>query len=72
MNLGRLVVAAAKDWMDDKAPRLAAALSYYTAFSLPPLLVALIGIAGIAFGAEEVRERIVGQLGGLVGRDSAQ
>jgi membrane protein len=67
-----LVVAAAKDWMDDKAPRLAAALSYYTAFSLPPLLVALIGIAGIAFGAEEVRERIVGQLGGLVGRDSAQ
>jgi membrane protein len=67
-----LVVAAAKDWMDDKAPRLAAALSYYTAFSLPPLLVTLIGIAGLVFGADAVRQRIVDQLGGLVGAESAQ
>jgi membrane protein len=72
MHVGRLVIEAAKDWLDDKAPRLAAALSYYTAFSLPPLLVALIGIAGIAFGADEVSARIVDQVGGLVGTESAE
>ena len=72
MHLGQIVVAAARDWLDDKAPRLAAALSYYTAFSLPPLLVALIGIAGIAFGADLVSARIVDQMGGLVGTESAE
>ncbi|MGH8957215.1 MAG: YihY/virulence factor BrkB family protein [Acidimicrobiia bacterium] len=72
MNLGRLLIDAAKDWMDDKAPRLGAALSYYTAFSLPPLLVALIGIAGVALGADVVTERIVDQMGGLVGSESAE
>ena len=72
MNVGRLVVEAAKDWLDDKAPRLGAALSYYTAFSLPPLLVALIGIAGIAFGADVVSDRLVEQMGGLMGSESAE
>jgi membrane protein len=72
MHLGQVAVAAARDWIDDKAPRLAAALSYYTAFSLPPLLVALIGIAGLAFGADEVSARIVHQMGGLVGTESAE
>jgi membrane protein len=73
-NLGsvpRLLVAAAKDFLDDKAPRLAAALSYYTAFSLPPLLVAVIGVAGIVYGVDEVRERIMLQVADLVGPDSA-
>jgi membrane protein len=63
--------ATVKDWLEDKAPRLAAALSYYTVFSLPPLLVLLIGIAGLAFGANEVRERLVSEIGGLVGEESA-
>jgi membrane protein len=71
MNIGRLVVDAGKDWLEDKAPRLGAALSYYTAFSLPPLLVALIGIAGIAFGADVVSDRLVEQMRGLVGAESA-
>ncbi|HJU52850.1 MAG TPA: YihY/virulence factor BrkB family protein [Acidimicrobiia bacterium] len=71
MNIGRLVVDAGKDWLEDKAPRLGAALSYYTAFSLPPLLVALIGIAGIAFGADVVSDRLVEQVRGLVGTESA-
>jgi len=64
-------VAAAKDFMEDKAPRLAAALSYYTAFSLPPLLVAVIGVAGVVYGVDDVRERILSQVAGLVGPDSA-
>jgi membrane protein len=67
----RLLAAAAKDFIEDKAPRLAAALSYYTAFSLPPLLVAVIGIAGVVYGVDEVRERILSQVASLVGTDSA-
>lgn len=70
-SIPRLLVAAGKDFMEDKAPRLAAALSYYTAFSLPPLLVAVIGVAGIVYGVDEVRERILSQVANLVGTDSA-
>ena len=70
-GLVRVVVMAAKDWMDDKAPRLAAALAYYTAFSLPPLLVLLVGLAGLIYGADVVQERLVAQIAGLVGDESA-
>ncbi|HKY46847.1 MAG TPA: YihY/virulence factor BrkB family protein [Acidimicrobiia bacterium] len=70
-SIPRLLVAAARDFMEDKAPRLAAALSYYTAFSLPPLLVAVIGVAGLVYGVDEVRERILAQVADLVGTDSA-
>ena len=71
-RFARALVTAAKEWVEDKAPRLAAALSYYTAFSLPPLLVLLVGIAGLVFDADLVRERLVNQIGGLMGPDSAQ
>lgn len=64
-------VTAAKEFMEDKVPRLAASLSYYTIFSLPPLLVTVIAVAGLVFGADEVREQLVGQLGGLVGSEPA-
>ena len=70
-SIPRLLVAAAKDFMEDKAPRLAAALSYYTAFSLPPLLVAVIGVAGVVYGADRVRETIMGQVAELVGTETA-
>jgi membrane protein len=69
--LGRTFVAAGRQFLEDKSPRLAASLSYYTVFSLPPLLVSLIAVAGLAFGADEVRERLVTQLGGLMGADAA-
>jgi membrane protein len=71
LSTPRLLVAAAKDFMEDKAPRLAAALSYYTAFSLPPLLVAVIGVAGLVYGADQVRETIMSQVSGLIGPESA-
>jgi membrane protein len=59
-------------WSDDKAPKMGAALSYYTVFSLAPLLVVVIAIAGLIFGKDAARGRIVGQLSGLLGRDAAQ
>ncbi|HYJ23815.1 MAG TPA: YihY/virulence factor BrkB family protein [Acidimicrobiia bacterium] len=70
-RLIRIFVSAGKDWLDDKAPRLAAALSYYTAFSLPPLLVLLVGIGGLVLGTDLVQERLMNQIGQLVGDDSA-
>ena len=43
------------DWQEDKAPRLGASLAYYTVFSLAPLLLIAIAIAGLAFGQEAVQ-----------------
>ena len=62
---------AAKGWVDDRSPSQGAALSYYTVFSIAPLLLIVISVAGLVFGAEAARGAIVGQLQGLVGEDSA-
>lgn len=58
-------------WIDDFAPSMGAAISYYTIFSLAPLLVIVIAVAGAIFGQEAVRGEIVGQLQGLIGREGA-
>jgi membrane protein len=60
------------DWSRDKAPRMGAALAYYTIFSLAPLLVIAIAIAGFVFGREAVEGRITYQIQGLVGSESAR
>lgn len=60
------------EWNTDKASRLAAALAYYTIFSLAPLLIIAIAIAGAVFGDDAARGKIVEQIQGLVGRDGAQ
>ncbi|HEU5013229.1 MAG TPA: YihY/virulence factor BrkB family protein [Roseiflexaceae bacterium] len=60
------------EWSDDKASRLAAALSYYTAFSLAPLLVIAAAIAGFFFKQSDAKGQIVNQIGGLVGDQGAQ
>ena len=59
-------------WIDDFAPSMGAAISYYTVFSLAPLLVIVIAIAGAVFGREAVTGQIVAQLSGLIGKDGAQ
>jgi membrane protein len=53
-------------------PRMGAALAYYTIFSLAPLLVIAISIAGLAFGREAAQGEIMGQIQGLIGRDGAK
>ena len=51
--------ALAKDavvaWFDDRAPTMGAALAYYTLFSIAPLLLIVIAVAGAVFGAERLR-----------------
>jgi membrane protein len=61
-----------KEWLEDKASRLAAALSYYTIFSIPPLLLIAIAIAGRLFGAEAAQNQLIGQISGLVGQEGAE
>jgi len=63
---------AFRDWNEDNAPRLGAALSYYTIFSIAPLLLISIGVAGLVFGAEAAQGRVVAQIQGLVGRNAAE
>ena len=62
----------ASDWMEDKAPTLGAALAYYTVFSLAPLLIIAIGIAGLVFGREAAQGQIFDQLRGLLGDASGK
>jgi membrane protein len=66
-----LIKRTATAWVDDYAPSMGAALSYYTIFSLAPLLLIVISVAGLFFGAEAVRGEIFGQLRGLMGDDAA-
>jgi len=67
----RLFAETVRSWREDKAPRLGASLAYYTIFSIPPLLILLIGIASIAFGRDAVEGRIVGTIQGLIGAGGA-
>lgn len=60
------------EWSKDKVSLLAAALAYYTVFSLAPLLIIVIAIASAVFGTEAARNEIVGQIQGLVGETGAQ
>jgi membrane protein len=65
-----LIKESAAEWSEDRAPRLGAALAYYTVFSLVPLLMVVIAIAGFVFGEEAARGEILRQLSGLVGEKS--
>ncbi len=71
-QIWRLLKETFKEWNEDKASRLAAALSYYTIFSLAPLLIITIAIAGAVFGDDAARGEVVRQIQGLVGKDGAE
>ena len=67
-TLGR---EASRSWSEDYAPSMGAALSYYTLFSIAPLLLIVISIAGIVFGPDAARGEIYDQLNGLMGPEGA-
>lgn len=60
-----------KDWLDDDAATLAAALAYYALLSLAPLLVISISVAGWFLGAEAARGQVAGELSAIVGTQGA-
>ena len=75
MKLGKwfkLVKESVSAWVDDYAPSMGAALAYYTIFSIAPLLIIVIAVAGIFFGQDAVRGEIASQLGDLIGADGAR
>ena len=68
LAMARQAVAA---WVDDYAPSMGAALAYYTLFSLAPLLLIAVSIAGLVFGPDAARGEIFGQLQDVVGDEGA-
>ncbi|HEX7901799.1 MAG TPA: YihY/virulence factor BrkB family protein [Planctomycetota bacterium] len=70
-GIGRLVRTAVERWIDDRGPKMAAALAYYTAFAVAPLLLIAISVAGLLFGQEAARGEVERQLGSLIGPHGA-
>jgi len=71
-KLWLVLKGAFAEFSEDNVLRLSAALSYYSIFSIGPLLVIVVGLAGIAFGHEHVRHQIEGQLQSMLGPNSAR
>ena len=71
-RLWRVTRRAANAWVDDHAQSMGAALSYYTVFSLAPLLLIAISVAGLVFGQEAARTAIGEQLRQLMGSPGAE
>ena len=71
ISIGNLFSESFKGFIDDNALKLSAALSYYTIFSLPPLLIIIISLSGVFFGMDAVQGHIFGQINDLVGNSAA-
>lgn len=67
-----VAVCSVTEWLDDRASSKGAALAFYTLFSLAPILVLTIAVAGYFFGAEAAQGELVSQLRGLMGENGAQ
>jgi len=69
--LGALLKQAGTAWLADNAPRLGAALAFYTLFSLAPVLIVAVSVAGFVFGEKTAQAEIVRQFQGLMGTQGA-
>jgi membrane protein len=68
---GRLLRQVVASWLDDRGPSMGAALAYYTMFSMAPLLLIVVSVAGLVFGADAARGEIQAQLTALMGARGA-
>ena len=71
-GMKELITAAYSEWSEDNASRLAAALSFYAALSLAPLLIIVLGIAGFVFGREAATGQLVAEMRIFFGNQRAQ
>ena len=69
--IGQLLKDSGKKFLADDAPRLGAALAFYTALSLSPLLLAVVALAGFIFGEKAARGELVEQLRDTIGQEAA-
>jgi membrane protein len=72
LNMWTIITTAASDWLRHRDARLGAALAYYSVFSLGPLLLIVVSIAGLVFGGDAVREALTGQFRSLLGPTGSQ
>ncbi len=70
-NVFKLLKITFVQFINDRGLKLSASLSYYTIFSLAPLLLLLISLAGFFFGKEAIQGRIFGEINGLIGNQAA-
>lgn len=71
-SLKEVFTTALSQWVEDDTFQMAAALAFYTFFSLTPLLIIVIAVAGIVLGQEAAQNQIIGTLQGLIGQESAR
>jgi membrane protein len=67
-----LLKEAASEWVEDNAMRLSSSLAYYAIFSLAPLLVIVVAIAGLVFGEEAARGQLAQHISALAGRSAGE
>jgi membrane protein len=70
-QVGSIARQAVASWIDDYAPSMGAALAYYALFSIAPLVLIVVSIAGLVFGADAARGQIFIELRGLMGETGA-
>jgi membrane protein len=70
-TLAVLLREAGAAWFADNAPRFGAALAFYTVFSLAPVLIVAVSVAGLAFGEKAAQSEILRQSQGLIGAQGA-
>src|ERR671922_2457598 len=66
-TLWHVTLRAAQDWWADNCLRLAASLAYYTALSLAPLILLIVGLVGMVLDRQQVAGQLAAQLEGLMG-----
>jgi membrane protein len=62
----------AAEWWQDKAPRLGAALAYYTILSLAPMLILVTPAVAMVFGPQQARRQVISQFEQLLGHEAAE
>ena len=70
--LVRLFKRTFSEWSNDKAPRLGAALAYYSVFSIGPLVLLVVGVASLIFGADAAQGKVVDEIRGTMGDSAAK
>lgn len=71
MRFWRVLKKAGVDFIEDNGMKLSASLSYYTIFSIGPVLIIMISLAGLFYGREAVEGKIYYQLNGVLGSNAA-
>jgi len=66
-----LIRKAVNDFIDDRAATRGAAIAYYTTFSLAPLMLLVVAVAGLVFGHDAAQGALVSEIQGLIGADGA-